>query len=323
MFLNLGKLAQVSLDINIPRDSDQRTCDDQLRWVSSNFNKSLSLREVSVTICSDDEANFPSLELLVAQCRVRLSLSLIYDTETDINLLSLCAGITAARSLTAMNLGIWLSPNGFEEILVALQGNEALQDLELYVTFVAELPNEEHQTEQIGNSLQEFISNNKSLGAFCFAYDFFNGSPGERINAHHVVRGLASNRHLRVLNLRYTTSTTDSDSAELMQVLSEHNTTLEEIKGLRIESEAQREQINQLLALNRYGRNFIASPHQVPLDLWGDILSRVSTDECNRFLVDLARRAVLGRPAESPRWDRRSARKRPRSPASRAASIER
>jgi hypothetical protein len=129
------------------------------------------------------------------------------------------------------------------------------------------------------------------------------------------IRGLRSNRTLRELKLEGRMA--QSTSAELVEVLENQNTTLIEIQGLHdgYESQEDKAQIDLLLQLNRYGQrlvrsaDFVTNARCVPMELWGDVLSRIGTGECNRFVLELAQRAVRGQPADasppSPRLRRR------------------
>ena len=85
-----------------------------------------------------------------------------------------------------------------------------------------------------------------------------------------------------------------SESAGIVEMLVDCNTSLQQIEGLTYESADHQQQISRLLLLNRYGEDFVATATSVPMEDWGDVLMRIGKEECNFFVTELVRRAVNG-----------------------------
>jgi hypothetical protein len=293
-------------------------------WIASNLERSHLLREVTVKSDIDAEEDelfdCPSIEHLIANCRVHLSLDLWVPCDGHDTFRYICVGIEGAASLPGLELGLASVPEEIAvNLLQCLGRNQSLTSLMLRFTVLVNgysyVPEIAYDGPEVGTTLQSFISNNSNVTTFHLLMQSEDGG----FQHYHLfaIRGLKKNRKLRVLQL--SGSMTASTSAELVNVLQTRNTKLVEIESLGgYDSEADKAEVDRLLQLNRYGQGFVpdvdfdAIARQVPIELWGDVLSRIGTDECNRFVLELVQRAVWGQPAEvsPPPSARRSRRKR-------------
>jgi hypothetical protein len=273
----------------------------------------------SDTDSADDELfDCPSIEHLIANCRVHLSLDLWVPRDGHDTFRYICIGIEGAASLPGLELRLWSVSEAFAvNLLQSLGRNQSLTSLMLSFTVVDVGYDSEirYDGPEVGTILQYFISNSSNVTTLRLLME----SEGGGFERYHLfaIRGLKKNRKLRMLQLRGFVAA--SASTELVRVLQTRNTTLIEIEGpYGFGSEADKAEVDRLLQLNRYGQAFVpdvdfdAIARQVPIALWGDVLSRIVTDECNRFVLELVQRAVWGQPAEvsPPPSARRSRRKR-------------
>jgi hypothetical protein len=301
-------------------DEDTPDFDDQVSFISSNLATSQSIREVKIVTSSEDvewEYYCPSLRQLIVNCQASLVLDLCLPAFDDVTSIPfLCAGIEATTSLPSLKLEL-NRVGSFDAgaLLMSFQRNSSLRRLDLRLSLYRDIFDSNCM---VGLALREFISKNSSMSTF--SYRFYDENEHEETDyAVHLFRGLQSNRTLRVLECEKYWRFTETASAELVNVLRDHNTTLEEVQHLasNVESKTDLCQIERLLMLNRYGRNFVANANCVPMDVWGDVLSRIGTEDCNRFVVKLAERAVVdGAPEANPHKRELSGRKRPFSLAS-------
>jgi hypothetical protein len=70
------------------------------------------------------------------------------------------------------------------------------------------------------------------------------------------------------------------------------NTTLQRIEGIQYESREDEQRIDEILRLNQLLPELVANHKKVPLSLWGDVLCRINTSDCNYFVTWLARQAL-------------------------------
>jgi hypothetical protein len=305
LFGNLERLAR--FEFGVCESSWTDRVDQHVRWISSNVARSRSLREVTLDVAgrSNTDVNCPALEHLVANFnRTCLVLDLGRSGNLYENFRFFRAGIEAATSLSRLKLRLRdeLDKRVVSDLLQSLGRNLSLQFLDLDIR-----ASSDEDAEGVGAAVQDYVSTNSHLSALAFAAEDDLSTfaravyhmEGEEENLHRfVIRGIKENRRLRVLKLVGRMAA--SDSSELVSVLEKHNTTLAEIKGLRrgYESEADRAKIRQLLIVNRYllsfdpAADYVTNARRVPVALWGDVLSRMSTDMCNRYVLELAQRAV-------------------------------
>jgi hypothetical protein len=84
-----------------------------------------------------------------------------------------------------------------------------------------------------------------------------------------------------------------AESAQIVEALRDSSTALQQIEGLWYDS--YEEEVNDLLLLNKYGREMVASRGAtVPMDRWGDVLMRISNPYCNYVVTELVRAALAG-----------------------------
>jgi hypothetical protein len=272
MFANLGQLKDLRFEFISSRKvaplcaTDEMIGCYQLEWFSSNMHKSHSLREVTLDLCIDQDEEFQALKLLMAGCRVSLNLRLTTE-DADLCVPFLCDGIEAAASMPSLNLQISddsLEDEHVVDLLQTLQGNRSIRDLVFTV----------NEREMVGPAMQGLVANNSTLKTL--------GIEANTEEAKFIIRGLKHNRQLEVLEFtsRWSPVLLDKGtSAELVDVLRNHNTALSGIKGLLFKSKAHRKEIEWLLSLNRYTRHLLADPGRVtPRGLWAHVLGRVRRD---------------------------------------------
>jgi hypothetical protein len=126
---------------------------------------------------------------------------------------------------------------------------------------------------------------------------------GENWFVAYALQGLEHNPRIQILDFARPdgcpTRVEASISAEIDRVLRIRNTTLAELRGLQCEVQEQQDEITRLLALNRHGHDFLRNALGVPLQVWGDVLMRISNEDCNYFVAALARQTVVGRGAST------------------------
>jgi hypothetical protein len=253
-------------------------------WLASNLRNASSLREV--TLWLGGECLHPALREVLVSCSAEFTLHLVGEHgSVD----SLCAAVEAAQSLTSFTLtarfSFGLSTPDMASILDSVQLNPALRRFSCLFTPFDYLHLESH--------LENFISNNGALEEF----EFFEDPGDDQLSyVEGIIRGLRRNRRLRKMNVRvYDPEFVDADfSQKIVDMLQDCNTSLQCIEGIRYLSREHEERIDALLALNRYGLDFAANAHRVPMECWSDVLSRISTTECNYFVTKLARQALVG-----------------------------
>jgi regulator of replication initiation timing len=162
--------------------------------------------------------------------------------------------------------------------------------------------------------LDPFLSGNTNLDFFGLGIEFPVLSDSvvsfadDQAVVSFAVRGLRHNRRLQTINfcirqfhpgrekrrsvkylgpIRVTVAT----SEQIVAMLQQFNTTLQQIEGLEYESREHEERINCLLELNRHGKDFAENGDRVPIGLWGDVLSRISNTECNSFVTEKVQQA--------------------------------
>jgi hypothetical protein len=81
-------------------------------------------------------------------------------------------------------------------------------------------------------------------------------------------------------------------SAAMVDVLRNHNTTLTELQGLTYEAESHHKEIEWLLALNRYERQFLFHHERVPAGLWPHVLVRIRSDEREDVMYHFVNRRI-------------------------------
>jgi hypothetical protein len=275
--------------------------DRQVHLLSSNFKRTPS----SLTVTVDDIT--PSLKDLLVNRSGALGLKCCLETGSDSR--SLCEGIEEAQSLTSLELCMMGGSNEtITPVLDSLKVNSSLLD------FVGEFRYRgTPDSLVVGPHVEALVSCNASLKVLAiqfragiFAPAVFTGNV-----VAFVARGLRRNRSLEVVDFsprwgedrtppwffdKKPLRVSGPDSAEIVSMLEECNTTLQQIDGLEYENREHEERIEYLLSLNRRGPSFVAnaSAGRVRLSEWGDFLARISTDDCNQFVVNLARQALFG-----------------------------
>jgi hypothetical protein len=293
------------------RPRDERTPQDSyhyLIWLASNLRNASSLREMSLGLTF--RFLQPALREVLVSCPEALTLDLVSGCGLDLedghdsvdleeeylSVDSLCCAIEAAQSLTSFSLTAEMDFNAsipeMASILDSVQRNPALRRFACRFESLFDI--------QIGSHLENFISSSAALEEFEF--EFYRESWDEGSTLEGIIRGLRRNRSLRRMNISYYEEEQEFVDPYLSQNLSQMivdmlqdcNTSLQRIEGLQYSSREHEERIDALLALNRYGLDFAANAHCVPMELWSDVLSRISTTECNYFVTKLARQALFG-----------------------------
>jgi hypothetical protein len=289
IFENLG---------NIVSFSDETNSSDHLEWVAANISAGPSLKEASLSLSS---VPLPPLVDVLSNCPATCEMSL--ELHGDANVPFLCTGMDGADKLATLNVTLHRATRvTAAAILESVQANSVL------TRFTCKLRNlSGDDVENVGPRLQALLSNNRTLERFgCSCYSSF-AFPVARNALKYAIRGLCRNRHLVTVEFG---STQTSQAVTVDRVVSEEivrmlqgNTTLQQIEGLAYASQEHEAQINSLLELNRHGRDFGENGHRVPVNLWGEVLMRISNEDCNRFVTELARKALVlpdGRRANPP-----------------------
>jgi hypothetical protein len=321
---SLGRLASFSFEYS----EEDMDADRHLRWIASSVAPTNLIVQLGDRWDDPgDQPEFPALKDLITSCSGQLSLKL--ECENNTNSGFLCEGIEAAQALKELNITINdVIQDGVESILGAVSSNYEL------VKFVGRFGHsgwsDDFDQERVGNFLQDFIANNKRLESFGFCF-YPTEYPEDKSPAVlFAARGLRRNQRLQVIEflsfLDDYTKVPEDVSAEIVSMLQIYNTTLQRIDGLMYASHEHEEMINYLLESNRlrvsrYRDSARRAPahrcveilsSHVPVDLWGDFLSHVSTAECNVLVTMLARRALFGHGEEElpGRGERATKRKR-------------
>jgi hypothetical protein len=159
----------------------------------------------------------------------------------------------------------------------------------------------------VGPLLEAFVATNVTLNYFGVDLDTRDSYLPANV-VTFAARGLRNNRHLSAISflqppIRFSIWNDSQDapalvdkstSEEIAAMLQERNTTLQDIEGVAYESDELEERIRHLLALNRHGEDLVKEARRVPMGLWGEVLSRIGTADCNHFVTKLARQALLG-----------------------------
>jgi hypothetical protein len=304
-FLESRLLAHLDRLVSFSDRSSSRS-DEHLRWIAPNLSAAPALRAVKLGLASGG-SSLPGLRDVLVSCPGKLSLELGGDYS---DVVPLCEGIEAARSLPSLSLTLLSLPGSTAAVLEAVRHNTAL--LRFEVEFLASGPSDACTP---GGHIQALLSSDASLEHFGFG---LRSAPGQdsatlmKSAAAFAIRGLRNNRRLRSLKLTVGTIgfglepppppppsglTVDNETSEaLVTMLRKRNASLVELVGLSHESREHEEQIASLLALNRHGRDFAdGSYHCVPVDLRGEVLSRISNADCKYFVTKLVRWAVNGK----------------------------
>jgi hypothetical protein len=285
--------------------------DYRISFTESILSRAPSLRKVELSIqCAPP----PAMEQVVARCSAELSLKIESYFEGSSSVAFLCAGIETAGSLPSLDLTwgcFWPSHDGIASILASVQRNTSLR--RFYGGFHCWTRSSGINMDELGPTIESFVSSNSALEFFGFCLECrIDGRRYEAGAIASVFQGLRANRRLLTVDfsrprryfdtlypdIRVTAS--EGASGAIVAVLRNHNTSLLQIEGLSYESPEHGEQIAHLLALNRHGRDFAANAHRVPLEHWGDVLSRIGAQDCNYFVTKLARMALFGAPSAPP-----------------------
>jgi hypothetical protein len=256
---------------------------EDMEWLASNLSvASRALRSTTVVLHAlRDLAVLPALRDVLANCPEELCLELGRGRDTSVPFL--CEGISSAHSLTKLRIHLY-SPAYSEEnislIFRSVRGNSSLRRFTFNDNFQGDRP----------LPIEDLLSRNASLEHFGYT----SRSRGSFLSA---VRGLRSNPP-RLESISFDRAGQGPVIGEqspfeiVLNMLRERNTSLTSIGDLVTESKEQFKQIQSLLKLNKYGKNFALNPHAVPMQQWGDVLSRIRNEDCHKFVVDLARQAL-------------------------------
>jgi hypothetical protein len=237
---------------------------------------------------------------------VRYSYSDIHD-----NIPFLCAGIEAASSLADLTVVLvhpWVY--SIAPLLGSLQRSSTL------VRFAGRFYFNRHthaslaygadtrEAAAVGPHLETLLAGNATLECLDIVWDPCMADTGhlDRVAAillPYVVRGVRRNRTLKALSLRpdrVPHFRADSQVSEsIAEMLQNGNTVLQRLEGIAYDSEDRQARIDHLLKLNRYSQDFVAEAGRgVPLESWGDVLTRIDNADCNGFVAELARQALEG-----------------------------
>jgi hypothetical protein len=258
-----------------------------LQWVMSNLRVAPSLKKVLLTEI------LPSWSLVLRGFRFcnmkELSLSLNFDEFLE-DADPLCSGVEGAEQLTQLNLMLFTSRAGIVSILGTLQRKK--QVTKFVGTFRYPEREASEEFDRVGAQVEAFFSSSHHLECIGFDFDcYYSGRRYPYFSTDkgmmcYVVRGLRHNQGLKTLRYR------ESLDKEIVDVLQEHNVTLQRIEGLRCYSSEHEEKIQRLLVANRYAKSFVANPLSVPVEHWGDVVTRIGTAERNCCVRGLAERAL-------------------------------
>jgi hypothetical protein len=262
-----------------------------------------------VTLHLDDGAA-PAVRDILVNCSVDLKLNY---RDRSVIIHALCGGIEAAQNLPSLDLHMRdaVDQMNLASILDSVQRNLFLRRFGCQFR-----PSDAVDMKELGPVLEEFVARNITLEWFCLGLRTPSGD-AQTEGLRFVVEGLRRNRRLHTMNLtRCYVIGSGSDgcplgpmrvsraiSNEIISMLLGCNTTLLSIEGADYESNQDEERIGSLLALNRHGKELVGgNARSVPVELWGDVLCRVSNSGCNFFVTELVRRALFGAaPAEELR----------------------
>jgi hypothetical protein len=279
-------------------------------WIGSNLRYAPSLREVTLHL---EDGAAPAVRDIIVNCSADLKLGILSSRDPSVILHALCGGIEAARALPSLEFHLQhpVDQNNLASILHSVHVNLFLRRFrgQFRLSDAVDL-------KELEPVLEEFVATNITLDSFCLGLRTPSGD-AQTDALRFVVQGLRRNRRLHAINLtRCNTFWPGLDrcplgpvrvsgaiSKEIFLMLLECNTTLLSIEGVEYESNQDEERIGSLLALNRHGKELVGgNARSVPVELWGDVLCRVSNSGCNFFVTELVRRALFGAtPAEELR----------------------
>jgi hypothetical protein len=258
---------------------------EDMEWLASNLSvASRALRSTTVLLHALRDRPrpvLPALRDVLANCPEELCLELGRGRDSSVPFL--CEGISSAHSLTELLIHLY-SPAYSEEnlslIFRSVRRNSSLRRFTFNDDFQGDRP----------LPIEDLLSRNASLEHFGYT----SRSRGSFLSA---VRGLRSNPP-RLESISFDRAGQGPVIGEqspfeiVLNMLRERNTSLTSIGDLVTESKEQFKQIQSLLKLNKYGKDFAFNPHAVPMQQWGDVLSRIRNEDCHKFVVDLARQAL-------------------------------
>jgi hypothetical protein len=272
--------------------------------IGSSLRNAPSLREVTLHL---DDGAAPAVRDILVNCSVDLKLNY---RDRSVIIHALCGGIEAARNLPSLDLHMRdaVDQMNLASILDSVQRNLFLRRFGCQFR-----PSDAVDMKELGPVLEEFVARNVTLESFCLGLRTSSGD-AQTDGLRFVVEGLRRNRRLHTMDLTrcYVIGSGSAGcpfgpmrvsgaiSKDIISMLLEYNTTLVSIEGAEYESNQDEERIGSLLALNRHGKELVGgNARSVPVELWGDVLCRVSNSGCNFFVTELVRRALFGAaPAE-------------------------
>jgi hypothetical protein len=270
--------------------SDQTHSNDHLAWIASNISVAPSLRKVSLTL--PFLAPLPAITDVLVECLATCELSLDFFGFMHVPLL--CSGIETADKL--MKLKIAMHRTARAEVAAILESVQVNSVLTRFTCHFWDLSSDD--VESLGPNIQALLTSNNTLQCFgCSCYSD-SGLPVTTNAVKYAIRGACHNRCLLAVEFgtnqpNQTVIVDVGVSEEIVRVLQTLNTTLQRIEGLEYASREHEAQINSLLELNRHGRDFVEKGHHVPVSLWGEVLMRISNEDCNCFVTELSRKALL------------------------------
>jgi hypothetical protein len=257
----------------------------------------LSMTNVKLTA----DLSFTPLPVALTSCSAELALTITNKSAvgepaclfSGIHVLSSSPSLALRLDYDTFRVG---EPSARSSILDSVERNPSIQ------RFVAHFElAQSFDMNQFRVNVTAFVPRNSTL-------EHFGVVPrGRRDAVGPVVLGLRSNRHLRAVIFACPARVElyghgcpqdapvrvdEQVSGDIVSMLRDCNTTLEEIEGLQYESGEHAALIDSLLELNRHGETIRTNAHRVPIEVWGDVLCRIGTDDCNFFVTELARRAV-------------------------------
>jgi hypothetical protein len=231
----------------------------------------------------------------------RLSLKLGANTVGRDSIGFICEGIVAARALSRLAVEVVEAP-GLNEKQFAPRILDAVVQCSSLRHFEGNFPMW-NSVDDKGPNMEAFLSSNVALEHFAFA-PFSLSVEGRTDIARGVrhravasaVNGLCHNQRLQAIDFapgRHDSFPVGKKiSGKIVAMLEERNTSLKRIDGLACMSRQHEERISSLLELNRYGQEFAENFRTVPVGLWGDVLCRISTPDCNFVVTKLVRAAL-------------------------------
>jgi hypothetical protein len=279
------------LDSNVSFSAETRS-NDHLAWIASSISAAPTLRKVSLSLASWP---LPAVTDVLVECLATCELSLeLSGLGRGSHAPFLCKGIDTAEKLTKLKVVVLLK--AWAEAAAILKSVQANSVLTRFTCHLWDLSSED--VENLGPYIEALLSNNSTLECFgCSCYSD-SGLQVTTKAVKYAIRGACHNR--RLLAVEFGSSQPNQTvvvdvgvSEEIVRVLQSFNTTLQRIEGLEYATREHEAHINSLLELNRHGRDFVEKGHRVPANLWGGVLMRISNDDCNCFVTELARKALF------------------------------